>query len=223
VPLISRLAAEFIGTLLLVATVVGSGIAASRLSPSDRGLELLENAIATALILFVLIAVLAPISGAHLNPLVSLVDAASGHQRWGDALAYSTAQLLGGALGTVLANLMFGLSAATISSTTRLSTATALAELVATAGLVMVIFVLARTGRGHWTPAAVAAWIGGAYFFTSSTSFANPAVTIARILSDTFAGIAPLSAVGFVAAQLAGAAVGYGIVRLLTPAPTTRG
>jgi glycerol uptake facilitator-like aquaporin len=209
VPLISRLAAEFIGTLLLVATVVGSGIAASRLSPSDRGLELLENAIATALILFVLIAVLAPISGAHLNPLVSLVDAASGHQRWGDALAYSTAQLLGGALGTVLANLMFGLSAATISSTTRLSTATALAELVATAGLVMVIFVLA--------------WIGGAYFFTSSTSFANPAVTIARILSDTFAGIAPLSAVGFVAAQLAGAAVGYGIVRLLTPAPTTRG
>jgi len=207
-----RLLAEFLGTLLLVSVVVGSGIAASRLSPEDRGLQLLENALATALGLFVLISVLAPISGAHLNPVVSLVDAALGHRLWTDAAAYLPAQVVGAAVGAVLANLMFGLPAATVSTNERLTLDHALAEVVATAGLVVVVFVLARTGRATWTPAAVAAWIGSAYFFTSSTAFANPAVTLGRMLSDTFAGIAPLSALGYVAAQLVGAAVGLGVV-----------
>jgi arsenate reductase len=207
-----RLLAELLGTLLLVSVVVGSGIAASRLSPEDRGLQLLENALATALGLFVLISVLAPISGAHLNPVVSLVDAALGHRLWTDAAAYLPAQVVGAAVGAVLANLMFGLPAATVSTNERLTLDHALAEVVATAGLVVVVFVLARTGRATWTPAAVAAWIGSAYFFTSSTAFANPAVTLGRMLSDTFAGIAPLSALGYVAAQLVGAAVGLGVV-----------
>lgn len=216
VPLHRRLVAELLGTLVLVAIVVGSGIAASRLSPDDRGLQLLENALATALGLFVLIAVLAPISGAHLNPVVSIVDAALGRRRWVDVLAYVPAQLIGGALGAVLANLMFGLPAITISTSDRLSVGRTLGEVVATAGLVSVIFVLARTDRGSWTPAVVAAWIGSAYFFTSSTSFANPAVTLGRVLSDTFAGIAPASALVYVAAQLVGAAVGLWVVILLT-------
>lgn len=212
-----RLAAEVIGTLLLVCIVVGSGIAASRLSPTDLGLKLLENATATALGLFVLIVVLAPISGAHLNPIVSLVDGALGGRPWSDIAAYLPVQFLGGILGAILANLMFGLPAVTISGHERFTTAHGLSEVVATAGLVMVIFVLARNDRGRWTPVAVAAWIGAAYFFTSSTSFANPAVTIGRIFSDTFAGIAPLSSIGFLAAQLVGAGLGLGIVVLLTP------
>jgi glycerol uptake facilitator-like aquaporin len=212
-----RLAAELLGTLLLVCMVVGSGVAASRLSPNDVGLQLLENALATALGLFVLIAVLAPLSGAHLNPVVSLVDAALGRRRWADASAYLPAQFVGGILGAVLANLMFGLPAITISSRARFSTAHALSEVVATAGLVIVIFVLARTGRDRWAPAAVGAWIGAAYFFTSSTSFANPAVTIGRVFSNSFAGIAPLSAWCFLGAQLVGALLGYAIIRILTP------
>jgi glycerol uptake facilitator-like aquaporin len=206
VPLRRRLAAEFLGTLVLVAVVVGSGIAAGRLSPGDRGLQLLENAIA----------VLGPISGAHLNPVVSLVDAALGRRSWSDAAGYLPAQFLGGAGGAVLADLMFGLPAVTLSTHERLTPGTALGEVVATAGLITVIFVLDRTGRGNWTPAAVAAWIGSAYFFTSSTSFANPAVTFARVLSDTFAGIAPVSALAFVAAQLLGAAVGFALITVLT-------
>jgi glycerol uptake facilitator-like aquaporin len=216
VPLRRRLAAEFLGTLVLVAVVVGSGIAAGRLSPGDRGLQLLENAVATGLGLFVLIAVLGPISGAHLNPVVSLVDAALGRRSWSDAAGYLPAQFLGGAGGAVLADLMFGLPAVTLSTHERLTPGTALGEVVATAGLITVIFVLDRTGRGNWTPAAVAAWIGSAYFFTSSTSFANPAVTFARVLSDTFAGIAPVSALAFVAAQLLGAAVGFALITVLT-------
>jgi glycerol uptake facilitator-like aquaporin len=221
VPLRRRLLAELLGTLLLVAVVVGSGIAASRLSPLDRGLQLLENAVATSLGLFVLIVVLAPLSGAHLNPLVSLVDAALGRRRWIDAAAYMPAQVIGAAVGAVLANLMFGLPAVTVSTNERLTLGHALAEVVATAGLIVVVFVLARTGRDSWTPSAVAAWIGSAYFFTSSTAFANPAVTIGRMLSDTFAGIAPASALGYVAAQLVGAAVGLGVVVALVGRRTT--
>lgn len=216
VPLRRRFAAELFGTLLLVAIVVGSGIAASQLSPGDRGLQLLENALATSFGLFALIAVLGPISGAHLNPAVSVVDALLGRQPWADAWVYLAAQMLGGVLGVVLANLMFALPAVTLSTSERLSPGRALGEVVATAGLITLIFVLARTGRGSWTPVVVAAWIGSAYFFTSSTSFANPAVTVARILSDTFAGIAPASALGFLIAQLVGVAVGCGVIIGLT-------
>lgn len=216
VPLPRRLVAELLGTLLLVAVVVGSGIAASRLSSGDHGFQLLENALATALGLFALIAVLAPVSGAHLNPVVSLVDAVLGGRPWSDITVYLPAQVIGGVIGAVLANLMFGLPTASISNADRLTPGHLLAEVVATAGLIAVIFLLARTGRGDWTPAAVAAWIGSAYFFTSSTSFANPAVTIGRIFTDTFAGIAPVSALGYIAAQFVGAALGLGIVLALT-------
>jgi glycerol uptake facilitator-like aquaporin len=211
-----RLVAEFLGTLLLVTIVVGSGIAASRLSPADHGLQLLENAAATALGLFVLIAVLAPISGAHLNPLVSVADAALGRRPWSDVATYIPVQIAGALLGAVLGNLMFGLPAAAISSTERLTPGHALAEIVATAGLIVIIFVLVRTGRGNRTPAAVAAWIGSAYFFTSSTSFANPAVTVGRMFTDTFAGIAPSSALGYIVAQLVGGALGWAAVVALT-------
>ncbi|MDP9028628.1 MAG: aquaporin family protein [Actinomycetota bacterium] len=215
-PLGRRLVAEFLGTLLLVAIVVGSGIAASRLSPTDHGLQLLENAAATALGLFVLIAVLAPISGAHLNPLVSLVDAGLGRRPWSDVVAYIPVQIVGAILGAFLANLMFGLPAGAISTTDRLTPGHALAEVVATAGLIAIIFVLARTERSAWTPAAVAAWIGSAYFFASSTSFANPAVTVGRIFTDTFAGITPVSALGYILAQMLGAAIGLCLVLVLS-------
>jgi len=215
-PLARRLVAEFLGTLLLVTIVVGSGIAAARLSPTDHGLQLLENAAATALGLFVLIAVLAPISGAHLNPLISLVDAALGRRQWTDAAAYIPVQIVGGILGAFLANLMFGLPAATISTTDRITPGRTLAEVVATAGLIAIVFILARTDRSAWVPATVAAWIGSAYFFTSSTSFANPAATVGRVFTDTFAGIAPTSALVFLLAQLAGGVVGWAAVVALT-------
>ena len=215
-PLGRRLVAEFLGTLLLVTIVVGSGIAASRLSPADHGLQLLENAAATALGLVVLIAVLSPISGAHLNPIVSLVDAGLGRRRWSDVAAYVPIQILGAILGAFLANLMFGLPAASISTTDRLTPGHALAEVVATAGLIAIVFALARTDRGHWTPLAVAAWIGSGYFFASSTSFANPAVTVGRIFTDTFAGVAPTSALVFIAAQIVGGLLGWAAVLALT-------
>lgn len=217
IPLPRRLLAEFIGCLFLAAAVVGSGIAAHTLSPHDVGLQLTENALATAFALFVVIAVLAPISGAHLNPVVSLVDAALGRRPWHEVPGYAAAQLVGCAAGVVLANVMFGHPPISISPTSRLSVAHWLAEVVATAGLVMIVFVLARSGRERFAPAAVASYIGAAYLFTSSTSFANPAITLARILSDTFAGIAPASAVGFVVAQLVGGAVGLLLVRALVP------
>jgi arsenate reductase len=212
-----RLVAEFVGCLLLAAAVVGSGIAAQTLSPGDVGLQLTENALATAFALFVLIAVLAPISGAHFNPVISLVDAALGRRPWREVPAYAAVQVVGCAAGVVLANLMFGHPAVTISTTARLSGAHWLAEVVATAGLVMVVFVLARLGRERFAPAVVAAYIGAAYLFTSSTSFANPAITIGRILSDTFAGIDPTSAAGFIVAQLVGGVAGYLLVRALAP------
>lgn len=216
--LAQRLGAELLGSALLAAVVVGSGIAAQRLSPGDTGLQLLQNAFATALALPVLILVFAPVSGAHFNPVVSLVDAASGQRSWRDIGAYIPTQVLGCILGAILANLMFGDPAVSISTTDRLTPAHFLAEVVATAGLILVIFALARTERGNLIPAAVGAYIGAAYFFTSSTSFANPAITIGRMFSDTFAGIAPGSAPGFVAAQLIGGALGLLAVRWLYPA-----
>lgn len=213
-----RLLAEFIGCLFLAAAVVGSGIAAQTLSPHDVGLQLTENALATTLALLVLIAVLAPISGAHFNPIISIVDAALGRRPWRDVPGYAAAQLVGCAAGVVIANAMFGHPAVSISGNARLSAAHLLAEVVATAGLVTVVFVLARSGRERLAPVAVAAYIGAAYLFTSSTSFANPAITVSRTLSDTFAGIDPASAAGFIVAQVVGGVAGYLLVVALAPA-----
>lgn len=213
-----RLLAEFLGTGVLVATVVGSGIAAQKLSPDDVGLQLLENSIATALVLAVLIAVFIGISGAHFNPAVTLVAAVLDGRaaRPGTALAYLAAQVVGAVAGAMLANVMFGLPTS-LATTERANVGTLLGEVVATAGLVLVILLLARTGRERAIPLAVAGWIGAAYWFTSSTSFANPAVTVGRIVTDTFAGIAPGSAGLFILAQFAGAALGLGLAVLLVP------
>ena len=218
-----RALAEFIGTGLLVAVVVGSGIMAVRLSPGAAGLELLENSLATAAGLAVIIAVLAPVSGAHLNPVVSAADWALGRRSGAglpgrDAAVYAAAQLAGGIGGAVLANLMFALPAVTRSATVRSAPHLWLGEVVATAGLVLVVFALARSGRGALAPAAVAGWVGAGYWATSSTSFANPAVTIGRAFTGTFAGIAPTSVPGFVAAQAVGAFVGAALVLVLYPA-----
>ncbi len=215
-----RLLAETLGSLLLTAIVVGSGIAAQTLSPTDVGLQLTENALATAFGLFALIVMFAPLSGAHFNPIVSFVDAAFGYRPWRDVLTYIPAQIIGCVVGAILANLMFGRPAINFSTNDRLTPAHFLAEIVATAGLVLVIFVLARSGRGQFAPAAVATYIGAAYFFTSSTSFANPAITIGRVFSDTFAGIAPSSAPGYIGAQIIGGLIGYAIVRVLYPTVT---
>jgi glycerol uptake facilitator-like aquaporin len=216
-PLARRLLAELLGSAFLAALVIGSGIAAQRLSPGDPGLQLLENAAATAAGLFALILVFGPVSGAHLNPVVSLADATFGGLRWRDALAYVPAQVAGCVLGAILANAMFSEAAISISTHHRASPAHLLAEVVATLGLLLVVFSLARTGRLASAPAAVGAYIGAAYWFTSSTSFANPAISVGRMLSDTFAGIAPASVPGFVVAQLAGGALAIGVVRALYP------
>ena len=213
-----RLTAEFVGSAGLAAVVLGSGIAAQQLSPGDVGLQLLENALATASGLGVLILVFMTVSGAHFNPVVSIVDSLSGLRSWRDTAFYIPTQIIGCVVGAILANLMFGQAAVTFSTTVRLTPAHFLSEVVATAGLIVVIFALARTGRASLTPIAVGTYIGGAYFFTSSTSFANPAITIGRMFSDTFAGIAPTSAPGFIAAQLIGAAIGFVLVRWLFPA-----
>ncbi len=207
-----RASAEFAGTALLVAAVVGSGIAASRLSPTDAGLQLLENAVATALALGALILAFGPVSGAHFNPVVSAVDWWLGRRAGTgltarDLAAYVPAQVAGAVAGAALADLMFGLPAVTWSSTDRTGGNLWLAEVIATAGLVVLVFALARTGRTTAAPAAVGAYIGAAYWFTSSTSFANPAVTVGRAFTDTFAGIAPTSVPGFVAAQFVGGLV----------------
>jgi len=215
-----RLVAEAAGSALLAAAVIGSGIAAQRLSPGDAGLELLENAAATAAGLYAIILMFGPVSGAHFNPVVSVVDAAFGGLRWRDAAAYLPAQVGGCVGGAVLANLMFAGAAVGISAKHRASPAHFLSEVVATAGLILVIFALARTGRARSVPAAVGAYIGAAYFFTSSTSFANPAITAGRMFSDTFAGIAPSSVPAFVAAQLAGGVAAYGLIRALYPGVT---
>ncbi|GHD83917.1 glycerol uptake facilitator-like aquaporin [Salinibacterium amurskyense] len=210
-----RLTAEFVGSAGLSAVVIGSGIAAQQLSPGDVGLQLLENALATAFGLGVLILVFMTVSGAHFNPVVSIVDSLSGLRSWRDTAFYIPTQIVGCVAGAILANLMFAQAAVTFSTTVRLTPAHFLSEVVATAGLIVVIFALVRTGRANLAPIAVGAYIGGAYFFTSSTSFANPAITIGRMFSDTFAGIAPGSAPGFIAAQLLGAAIGFGLVRWL--------
>ncbi|MWV51187.1 aquaporin family protein [Rathayibacter sp. VKM Ac-2803] len=220
--LLRRVAAEFGGSAALTAIVVGSGIAATGLS-DDVGVQLLINAIATAFGLFVLITVLGPISGAHFNPVVSMVDLALGHRGARDIAPYVAAQILGCVAGSVLANVMFDLPPVAFSGTDRITPGHLVAEVVATAGLVIVIFVLAATGRSVFAAGAVAAYIGSAYFFTSSTSFANPAITVGRMFSDTFAGIAPGSAPLFVAAQLLGALLGCGVVRALVPRTSPAG
>jgi glycerol uptake facilitator-like aquaporin len=221
-PLGRRLLAEFLGTGLLVAVVIGSGIAAQRLSPGDTGLQLLQNSLTTVLGLGVLILVFGPVSGAHFNPVVSAVDWLLGRRRGAglsarDVGAYVAAQVLGGITGAVLANLMFALPAVTISTTGRNGVGLWIGEVVATAGLIVVILALARTGRAGLSAAAVASWIGAAYWFTSSTSFANPAVTIGRMFSDSFAGITPTSVPAFVLAQIVGAALGTAVAVTLYP------
>jgi glycerol uptake facilitator-like aquaporin len=213
-----RVAAEFIGSAGLSVVVIGSGIAAQRLS-TDTGLQLLENALVTALGLAVLILVFAPLSGAHFNPVVSLVDALLVGRSWADVARYVPTQIAGCIAGAVLANLLFGLAAISWSTTERATWPHLLAEVVATAGLVVVIFALVRTARAALVAPAVGAYIGAAYFFTSSTSFANPAITIGRMFSDTFAGIAPASAPAFLGAQLVGGVVGWLVVRALFPSP----
>ncbi len=209
--------AEFVGTALLLIAVVGSGIAAQRLSPDNVGLELLENSLATAAGLVAIILAVGPVSGAHLNPVVTLADRTFGGVGAAVAAVYVVAQLAGGVVGTMLANLMFALPAVQIATKPRLGVNLWLGEVVATFGLILVIFGVARSERSAAAPFAVAAYIAGAYWFTSSTSFANPAVTVARTLSDTFAGISPASAPAFILAQLAGAALATGTVWLLYP------
>jgi glycerol uptake facilitator-like aquaporin len=212
-----RLTAEFLGSAFLAAIVIGSGIAAQRLSPSGSGLELLENAAATGAGLYAIILMFGPVSGAHFNPVVSFADAALGGLSWRDAAAYLPAQVAGCVTGAVAANLMFSEAAVSLSAKHRASGAHALSEVIATAGLVLVIFALARSGRTAAAPAAVGAYIGAAYWFTSSTSFANPAITIGRMFTGTFAGIAPSSAPVFIAAQAGGGVAGVLIVRILYP------
>lgn len=221
-PLGRRLLAELVGTALLVTVVVGSGIAAQQLSPDDVGLQLLENSTATVLGLAVLILMLGPVSGAHLNPVVSGADWLLGRRRGTgmsgtDLAAYAVAQTLGAMAGAVLANTMFDLAPLQISTHDRITTGHLVGEIVATAGLVALVFTLARTGRAALSAGAVGAYIGAAYWFTSSTSFANPAVTVGRVLSDTFAGIAPGSVAGYVGAQLVGAGLGLALVLALYP------
>ncbi len=212
-----RLAAEALGTALLIVAVIGSGIMASQLSPSDVGLQLLQNAFATAGALVGLILMFGAVSGAHFNPVVTLTDRLLGTISTRDGLLYVAAQVVGGCVGAVVANVMFELPAVELSTKVRSSPALWLSEVVATIGLLLVIQGCVRTGRANVVPFAVAAWIGGAYWFTSSTSFANPAVTVARTLSDTFAGIAPSSAPMFIVMQLVGAGLAFGLIRLFYP------
>jgi arsenate reductase len=215
----ARCLAEGIGTGLLVATVVGSGIAAQRGSPADAGLQLLENSTATALGLVALIWCFGAVSGAHLNPVVTLAERLRRRLDTRTAVAYIGAQVVGGALGTVAANVMFELPALDWSTTNRASTAHGIAEAIATFGLLTVIYGVSHAGRAEAVAPAVAGYIGAAYWFTSSTSFANPAVTIARTLTDTYAGIAPASAPLFIVAQLAGAVLAVAAASVLFPDP----
>lgn len=216
-----RLLGEFLGSALLAAIVIGSGIAAQHLSPGNVGVELLENALATGAGLFVLLLIFGSVSGAHLNPFVSLVDAFLGGISWRDALAYLPVQVVGCVAGAVTANVMFARSAISFSTHHRSSGPHLLGEIIATAGLILVIFALARNGKHAFTPAAVGAYIMAAYFFTSSTSFANPAITVGRMFSNSFAGIAPSSTLPFVGAQAVGALCGLVLVRALYPTRLT--
>jgi glycerol uptake facilitator-like aquaporin len=204
---------------MLVTSVVGSGIAAQQLSPDQIGLQLLENSTATALALVALIYTFGPVSGAHLNPAVTLAERLGARIDTRTTGAYIAAQIAGGCLGTIAANVMFELPAIDWSTTDRATAAHAFAEVVATFGLLTVIFGVVRSRRDAAIPLAVAGYIGAAYWFTSSTSFANPAVTIARTLSDTFSGIAPASAPLYIAAQLTGVLAAVGVARILFPEP----
>ena len=222
VPLGRRAAAESLGTGLLVMAVVGSGIAAQRLSPADTGLQLFENAAATAAALAAIILTFGPVSGAHLNPVVSLVARVSGELTTSEAAVYTGAQVAGGLVGAMVANLMYSLPAVELSTTSRTGSGHWLAEVVATFGLVLLVRSLIGSERTAVVPWAVGAYIGAAYFSTSSTSFANPAVTLARTVTDTFAGIAWRSAPAFVAAQVAGGIVALLVARALYPPSATR-
>jgi glycerol uptake facilitator-like aquaporin len=216
-PVLARRAvAELVGTAFLVAAVIGSGIAAQRLSPSDVGLQLLENSLITGAALVALIVALQPVSAAF-NPVVSLVERVLGVLTTAEATALVAAQLVGGCIGAVLANLMFGLDAVSIADRDRSSGGLWLGEVIATLGLLLVIFGTVRSGRGHTVAFAVGGYITAAYWFTSSTSFANPAVTVARMFSDTFAGIAPASVPMFVVMQLIGGVLGLGLITFLYP------
>jgi glycerol uptake facilitator-like aquaporin len=219
-PLTRRLLAELLGSAFLAALVIGSGIAAQTLSPQDVGLQLLENSAATGAGLYAIILMFGPVSGGHFNPVVSFVDAGLGGMSWRDALAYLPAQISGCVIGAIAANVMFAKAAISISTHHRASPSHLLAEAIATAGLILVIFALARSHRGASAPAAVGAYIGAAYWFTSSTSFANPAITVGRMFSDTFAGIAPASVPGFIGAQAVGGMAAVVAIRLLYPTLT---
>jgi glycerol uptake facilitator-like aquaporin len=212
-----KLTAELLGTAFLIIAVVGSGIMAQRLSPNDIGLQLFENAAATAGALIGLILLLGPVSGAHFNPAVTLSFRVFGQQTNAETVGFISAQIIGGCIGTLLANLMFGLDAVNVSTKVRSSGALWLSEGIATVGLLLLIHGILRSGRGHSVPFAVGAWIGGAYWFTSSTSFANPAVTIARTLSNTFAGIQPSSVPMFVVMQLVGTFLAVALIKFLYP------
>lgn len=218
-PLARRLVAEFLGSLLLAAIVIGSGIAAQRLSPDDVGLQLLENAAATALGLVALILMFGPVSGAHFNPVVTLADRALGGITTRDMALYVVAQFAGCCAGALIANAMFALPTLASSSQVREGGPLWLSEVVATFGLLMLIFAVTRSGRSSVAPFAVGAYIGGAYFWTSSTSFANPAITLGRTLSDSFAGISAASAPAFIAFQLIGLVLGVLAVKTLYPSP----
>jgi len=215
--LLRKAVAEAVGTALLVAIVVGSGIAAQRLSPGDTGLQLLENAIATGAGLVALILCLGSVSGAHLNPVVSIADRVLGGLSARELASYVPAQIAGACGGAIVANLMFDLPAVTASTHVRSSGALWLGEGVATFGLLLVILGVVRSGRSSAAPFAVGGYIAAAYWFTSSTSFANPAVTVGRTLTDTFAGIDPSSAPAFVAFQLVGGLAAVGLARFLFP------
>lgn len=210
--LLKRSLAEFVGTALLVCVVVGSGIMGTSLS-GDLGIALLINALSTIFALALLIFVLGPISGAHFNPVVTLVEAFSRNIKDVDLLAYIPAQILGAVAGSVTANVMFNQSAIQISTHARANSGALIGEVIATTGLIALIGILSKRGQSPVIPVAVAGWIGSAYFFTSSTSFANPAVTIGRVFTDTFAGIDPGSVLPFVAAQLVGAAMGFAVTK----------
>jgi glycerol uptake facilitator-like aquaporin len=206
--------AEFFGTALLVCVVIGSGIMGTNLS-QDAGVALIINTISTIFALALLIFVLAPVSGAHFNPVVSLVQLVGNNQKVSETLSYIVAQIAGAISGAVLANIMFDQAALQISTKARTSVGMLIGEVIATAGLIALIGILSKRNQGNLIPLAVAGWIGSAYFFTSSTSFANPAVTIGRIFSNTFAGIEPGSVLPFIAAQLVGAALGLLTVKVL--------
>ena len=223
VPALARQAlAEFLGSAGLVTVVIGSGIAAQRLSQGDTGLQLLENALITGAGLVALILAFGPVSGGHFNPVVTLADRVFGGASTRQVAVYLPAQLAGGVAGAIAANLMFGLSAVSISTHDRSSGGLWLSEVLATFGLVVLIFGLVRAGRGGLAPFAVGAYITAAYFWSSSTSFANPMIDVARMLSNTFAGIAPASVPMFVLMQLIGGSAGVAVVGLLYPHITAR-